>query len=78
MIEKIKSWKIVYKCKDNNKRYIVAIQVRDGLIYDYHGIILGFTNNSNAKNISEDNKTSVMAKLVTLRYFLFFSVIVLM
>ena len=43
MIEKIKSWKIIYVCKGKTKQHIVAIQVRDGLIYDYHGTILGFT-----------------------------------
>ena len=43
MIEKIKSWRIIYACKGKIKRHIVAIQVRDGLVYDYHGAILGFT-----------------------------------
>ena len=40
-------------------------------------IMLGFTKNSNAKNISEDNKTSVMMKLATFRFFLIFSFIAL-
>lgn len=43
MIEKIKNWKIIYMRKDKTRQRIVVVQVRDGLVYDYHGVILGFT-----------------------------------
>ena len=42
MIEKIKNWKIIYVCKGKIRQQIVVVQVRDGLVYDYHGIIFGF------------------------------------
>lgn len=40
MIEKIRFWKITYRAKNKNKT--IVIQVRDGLIYDYYGEMIGF------------------------------------